>query len=107
MLPTPEPPPSIDPQGPFEVPPPEYRWYHKIGALLVAILCFEVGLFLFLFPWLDRWDYNYFAGLFPAYKAYWSSPYFRGAVSGLGLVNIYISLVEVVRLRRFGRRVKR
>ena len=30
----------------------------------------------------------------------WDSSYFRGALSGLGLVNIYISLAEVFRLRR-------
>jgi len=28
----------------------------------------------------------------------------RGAVSGLGIVNVYISLVEIFRLRRFARR---
>jgi hypothetical protein len=30
----------------------------------------------------------------------WDSPYFRGALSGLGVVNIYISLAEVFRFRR-------
>jgi hypothetical protein len=30
----------------------------------------------------------------------WVSPYFRGAISGLGVVNIYISLLEVVSMRR-------
>jgi hypothetical protein len=29
----------------------------------------------------------------------WTSTYFRGALSGLGLLNIYISLGEVSRLR--------
>jgi hypothetical protein len=30
--------------------------------------------------------------------------YVRGAVSGLGAVNLYISFVEILRLRRFARR---
>ena len=30
----------------------------------------------------------------------WDNPYFRGALSGLGLLNIYISFVEVFRLKR-------
>ena len=34
-------------------------------------------------------------------QSVWVSPYFRGAISGIGLVNIYISFVEVFRLRRF------
>jgi hypothetical protein len=33
-------------------------------------------------------------------RTIWENAYFRGALSGLGLVNIYISLGEVFRLRR-------
>jgi hypothetical protein len=29
--------------------------------------------------------------------------YVRGGISGLGVVNLYISLVEVLRLRRFSK----
>jgi hypothetical protein len=34
------------------------------------------------------------------WRKMWMSPYFRGAVSGLGVVNIYISLLEVAAIRR-------
>jgi len=30
----------------------------------------------------------------------WMSPFFRGALSGLGIVNMYISLAEIIRVRR-------
>jgi len=30
----------------------------------------------------------------------WDSAYFRGAVSGLGLINIYIALAEIARFKR-------
>jgi hypothetical protein len=33
----------------------------------------------------------------------WDNPYVRGAVSGLGIVNIYISFSELFRLRRFSK----
>lgn len=81
--------------------PQRHRWYRKPLALLYCMLCFELGVFLAVFPWLEFWDQNYFAGLFPAVQAVWPSAYFRGAVSGLGVVNIYISFVEIFRLRRF------
>jgi hypothetical protein len=29
------------------------------------------------------------------------NPYFRGAVSGVGVINIYLSVLEAFRLRRF------
>jgi len=81
--------------------PARYRWYHKAGAVLFTIVCFELGVFLLVFPWMDSWSLNYFASFQPAWRDVWLNPYFRGAISGLGLVNIFISFVEIVRLRRF------
>ena len=82
-------------------PVPQWRWYHKMAAILSAIFCFEVGVFLVVFPWMDYWPSNYFAGLSPWWFRIWSSNYFRGGLSGLGLLNIYIAFVQVFRLRRF------
>ena len=62
------------------------------------------GCILLIVPWTDSWDGNYFSGLVPQLQHYWGNIYVRGAVSGLGLVNLYISLVEMFRLRRFSRR---
>src|SRR5581483_10017118 len=42
-----------------------YRWYHKVGAVLVVTFCLEIGCFLVFFPWTRFWDTNYFAGLAP------------------------------------------
>jgi hypothetical protein len=77
-----------------------YRWYQKIFSLLLIIFCIEIGTFLLIFPWWDgTWENNFFSSLL--HNGYWENPYFRGAVSGLGVVNLYISLVEILRLRRF------
>ncbi|MBM3811132.1 MAG: hypothetical protein FJW20_05800 [Acidimicrobiia bacterium] len=88
-----------------------YRWYHKLTGLLFAIFCFEMGVFLVVFPWLDSWNTNYFAWIEAStadqawiaetWRSVWRSPHFRGAVSGLGFVNIYFSILEVYRLRRY------
>jgi hypothetical protein len=50
---------------------------------------------------MDPWPNNYFATVVPEWRRFWVSPYVRGAVSGLGLVNVVIALSEVFRLRRF------
>ena len=84
-------------------PPVEYRWFHKMAAVLLITFCLEIGLFLLIFPWTEYWDNNYFATLAPALRQYWDNMYVRGAISGLGVINLYISLVEVFRLRRFAR----
>lgn len=75
-------------------------WHQKLGVLVFVLFCFEVGLFLLVFPWLQAWDLNWFAGMSPGMRDVWLSPFFRGALSGLGLLNIYISLGEIGRLRR-------
>ena len=79
---------------------PRLAWHQKLGVLVFVIFCFEVGLFLLVFPWLQAWDVSWFAGMSPTVHDLWLSPFFRGALSGLGLLNIYISFAEIGRLRR-------
>src|ERR1700691_208620 len=90
---------------PVDQPPTHFRhtWYHKLGIFLFIIVCFEVGACLPVFPWTSQWDTNSVASLFPWLRDLWASSYFRGALSGLGLLDIYISLGEVSRLRRSSR----
>jgi hypothetical protein len=92
----------VEPQSSFEemVERPKTSWFHKLASLLFIIICFEVGVFLLVFPWMDYWSSNSIAAIAPWIRSIWLSGYFRGALSGLGLVNIYISLAEVLRLRR-------
>jgi hypothetical protein len=97
-------------ERPFLVPPlqppaaPRYRWYHKLGAVLSAVLLFEMGVFLIVFPWASEWELNWFSSLPYWTNGLWYSPYFRGAISGLGVLNIWLSFIEVFRLRRFSER---
>lgn len=80
-----------------------YQWYHKLAALLFIVFCLELGVFLLLFPWSSWWNQNFFSTVVPEWHQYWSNAYVRGAVSGLGVLNLYIALVEIFRLRRFSR----
>lgn len=95
-----EPPPAI----PFVVPEPEYRWYHKVWAVLLITFCMEIGFFLVIFPWTGSWEHNYFSSFIPEWHRFWDNMYVRGAISGLGVVNLWISFAEIFRLRRFAKR---
>jgi len=92
----------VEPQPPATelVEPPRLAWYQWLGSLLFIVVCFEVGVFLLVFPWLDYWNNNLIASLAPWVRDVWMSPFFRGALSGLGIVNMYISLAEIIRVRR-------
>jgi hypothetical protein len=89
--------------GPVLVRRPRYRWYHKFSALLFIIFCMELGLFLLIFPWTDSWDANFFSVLVPEWHRWWTNAYVRGAVSGVGVLNLYIAFYEIFQLRRFAR----
>jgi hypothetical protein len=78
---------------------PRYRWYHKVAAVLFITFCLDIGLFLLIFPWTDYW--SSFAAFARTVRPYVDNLYVRGAISGLGILNLYISLGEVFRLRRF------
>jgi hypothetical protein len=89
--------------GPVMVPRRDYRWYHKLMAVVFISVCLEVGLFLLIFPWTEYWAGNFFASLIPEWNRYWENMYARGAISGLGVIDLYISFVEILRLRRFAK----
>jgi hypothetical protein len=81
--------------------PARYRWYHKLSAFAAIVVCLELGLFLVFFPWSKYWDDNFFSALSSSWELVWHNRYFRGAVSGLGVLDVYISFVEIFRLSRF------
>jgi hypothetical protein len=53
-----------------------------------------VGLVLAVIPWTPVWDANYLLQAQPVLRGLFLSGFTRGAVSGLGLVNIVLALVE-------------
>ena len=95
----PVPPAAAEPVRPNIPPAPHYSWYHKVSAVLFITFCLDIGLFLLIFPWTDYWDN--FGAFMRAWRPYLDNMYVRGAISGLGVLNLYISLGEVFRLRRF------
>lgn len=65
-----------------------------------AIFTLEVGLFLLIFPWTEKWMFNYFQDSYQWLGNLWLDPYFKGAISGLGVVNIYLSISDFFRTLR-------
>ena len=64
--------------------------------LLIVAFFFEFGFALLVVPWSAFWDRNYFADAIPIVHTIIRNNFVRGAVSGLGLVNLAAGLAELV-----------
>jgi hypothetical protein len=71
-------------------------WGRRIEKLILTLFCLEVGAFLLVFPWMPYWADNYFIQQTGELRGIFLSPYFRGAVSGLGALNIYLAILESI-----------
>lgn len=90
---------AAPPPGPVPVPPaPKSRmsWGRRIEKVVLALFCLEVGGFLLIFPWVPQWSDNFFFAAADQLRPLFLSPYFRGAVSGLGALNLYLAVVESI-----------
>lgn len=77
----------------------------RLTVILFIVLCLLLGMFLTLLPWFDLgvadWSDNYFlAQIVSVSGADWLkdvvvSGWFRGAVTGLGIVNLFIAFWEI------------
>ena len=83
----------------------------KLSVIFYILLCAEVGIVLTLLPWyspfgLGDWGSNYFL-VYAAHKTGFlglqhavSSGWFRGAVTGLGLLNLGVAVWEIVHFKQ-------
>jgi hypothetical protein len=62
-----------------------------LAALLSILSSFLVGVVLVFAPWTSLWDSNWLLQLWPATRGLMLSAFTRGAVTGLGLVNLVLA----------------
>jgi hypothetical protein len=72
------------------------RWHRRVLGFCTVIFALEIGVFLTVYPWLSNWDQSWVPVHAPRFAAAWVSPYFRAALSSLGLLNIYIAAMELI-----------
>ena len=64
----------------------------RIYRALQVVLAFEMGAMLLYLPWSLYWEQNYFLSHFPSLMPIVLHPSFRGAVSGLGVLDILLAV---------------
>ena len=73
---------------------------NRLLAILYILFCFEVGVLLFVFPWVSLWSKNFFVGHYPWVSSMARNYFVRGAISGVGLADIWLAFYEMWRFRR-------
>ncbi len=71
----------------------------RLLIILYVLVTFELGVFLFVLPWVSLWSQNYFADRSTLLAAITRNYFIRGAVSGLGLVDVWLAVFELWRFR--------
>ena len=72
---------------------------NRVIRVLLILLCFEMGVLLVLIPWSSFWERNYFLNGHPEWIPILLNPYLRGAITGLGFIDIGIAAGAILRRR--------
>ncbi len=75
-----------------------------LSRLLYIAYFLEVGLILVFVPWSAFWERNYFAESLPLLQAIVKNNFVRGAVSGIGVLNLVAGLADLRTMLPWARR---
>jgi hypothetical protein len=68
---------------------------NRILSALLVVVCCIMGAILFYLPWTNIWEQNYFLSHFPSLMRILLNPSVRGAVSGLGILDIFLAVTMI------------
>ena len=70
-------------------------------AVVYILFCFEIGVCLLVFPWMTKvWTNNFFVGHYPWVASLARNYFVRGAISGIGIADMWLAFYELRHLRR-------
>ena len=72
----------------------------SLRRMLLAVFFLEIGVLLIVVPWTSFWDQNVLIESSPWLKKIFNNHFVRGAVSGLGVINLGVAVLEIVSLLR-------
>ena len=70
---------------------------NRLLAIAFILFCFEIGLFLIFVPWSQLWENNVLLSYSFYLRRLLLNNFFRGAVSGLGVVDLILGFSELGR----------
>ena len=99
MIPELEQPPAAPPQaGPAPAP----VWLQRLSLAVFVLFCFYIGGLLAVLPWSPvYWSHNGWLQAHPAIDRIAQEGWARGIISGVGLMDIWIAISELLHYRDY------
>ena len=83
-------------------PAPAPVWLQRMSLLVLVLFCFYIGGLLAIIPWSPRyWDHNAWMLSHPTLQTLLGKGWVRGLVSGIGLLDIWIGISELLNYKDF------
>ena len=77
----------------------EPLWAQRLKLVVFVLFCVELGLLLIILPWTPVWNHNSLLTAHMELRALFQHNFTRGAVTGFGLVDIWIGIWSAVQYR--------
>ena len=83
-------------------PPAAPVWLQRMSLAVLVIFCLYLGLLIAVLPWWpDMWDRNALLLQYPTLRAFLIKGTVRGLISGLGVLDLWIGISELIHYRDY------
>lgn len=77
-------------------------WAQRLKLVVFVLFCIELGMLLAVLPWTRVWTENSLLTAYPSIRAFLQHNFVRGAITGLGLIDIWLGIREAVTYHETG-----
>ena len=84
---------------PVEAAPEAPVWLQRLFMIVYVVFCLQLGIMLIVLPWKEPWSNNNLLAHWPALRHLWEHGFFRGAISGLGFLDLWLGISGAVNYR--------
>lgn len=77
-------------------------WLQRLSLVVFVLFCFYIGGLLAVLPWSSSyWEHNGWFMAHPALNSILQQGWARGVISGLGLIDLWIAVSELLHYRDY------
>ncbi len=77
-------------------------WLQRVSLVVLVVFCFYIGVLMTVLPWWPKfWEHNGWMLAHPMVGGVLQRGWVRGVISGIGLLDIWIGVSEMVHYRDY------